>query len=70
MKDIRGEEITPERILDAYLNTGDYDDRLGGWVAWERGRLTFAPDTERGAGLPVCWALELNPGQMAIPEQA
>lgn len=69
MKATDGEEITPARILDAYLNTGDYDYALGGFVSWsrERGALTFE---QEGTGQVISWALGLNPGQLAIPEQA
>lgn len=39
--DFDGDEISPQRLLDVYLNTGDYDDGLGGWVSYDGGYLQY-----------------------------
>lgn len=40
--DIDGSPVTGARILDNYLNTGDYDDYLNGYVTWLDDKLAFA----------------------------
>jgi len=53
--DDAGYTVTPERILDSYLNTGDYDDYLDGYVTWLDGHLNFS-DSD---GTVYSWRLEL-----------
>jgi hypothetical protein len=61
-RDTNGEAVTPERILDVYLNTGDYDDSFDGWVGFDGKTLRFQQASEDGDGVSetYSWSLELK----------